>query len=66
MNEVFAWLKGQPGQSSVGSTAVKWNFTKFLVDRNGKVAGRFSPSTTPEHMKGEIEKLLAQPRPSSL
>ncbi|KLT44282.1 glutathione peroxidase [Cutaneotrichosporon oleaginosum] len=66
MNEVFAWLKAQPGQSTIGSTAIKWNFTKFLVDRNGKVAGRFSPSTTPSQMKSEIEKLLAQPRPSSL
>jgi glutathione peroxidase len=64
MNEVFAWLKSQPGQGS--STAIKWNFTKFLVDRNGKVAGRFGSSTTPSQMKSEIEKLLAQPRPSSL
>ncbi|BEI84172.1 hypothetical protein CcaverHIS002_0407760 [Cutaneotrichosporon cavernicola] len=66
MNEVFAWLKSQPESHALGSSAIKWNFTKFLVDRNGKVARRFSPSTTPEHMKGDIEKLLAEPRPAAL
>ncbi|BEJ14820.1 hypothetical protein CspHIS471_0405870 [Cutaneotrichosporon sp. HIS471] len=66
MNEVFAWLKSQPESHALGSSAIKWNFTKFLVDRNGKVAGRFSPSTTPDHMKRDIEKLLAEPRPAAL
>jgi glutathione peroxidase-family protein len=34
------------------------NFTKFLVDKNGKVVGRYGSSTKPEQLKSEIEKLL--------
>ena len=37
---------------------VKWNFTKFLIDREGKVAGRYEPTTTPLSMKDDIERLL--------
>eukprot|EP01026_Neomeris_dumetosa_P075994 TRINITY_DN810_c1_g2_i1.p1 TRINITY_DN810_c1_g2~~TRINITY_DN810_c1_g2_i1.p1 ORF type:complete len:185 (-),score=15.94 TRINITY_DN810_c1_g2_i1:121-675(-) len=37
---------------------IKWNFTKFLVDRQGNVVNRFSPMTTPESIAKEIEKLL--------
>ena len=40
--------------------AIKWNFTKFLIDRNGNVSGRFEPTTTPAAMVGEIERLLKQ------
>ena len=42
----------------LGSEAIKWNFTKFLVDRNGKVVERFAPTTTPEAIAGDIEALL--------
>jgi len=42
----------------LGTTAIKWNFTKFLVDREGKVVERFAPSTKPEDLRGKIEKLL--------
>ncbi len=42
----------------LGSTAVKWNFTKFLVDRNGKVVSRYAPATKPEDIAADIEKLL--------
>ncbi|MBP2650537.1 MAG: Peroxiredoxin [Firmicutes bacterium] len=38
--------------------SIKWNFTKFLIDRNGKVVGRYEPTTTPLAMKADIEKLL--------
>jgi glutathione peroxidase len=38
--------------------AIKWNFTKFLVDREGNVVKRFAPATKPEELKEEIEKLL--------
>ncbi|WP_371381183.1 glutathione peroxidase [Sporomusa aerivorans] len=38
--------------------SVKWNFTKFLVDRQGKVAGRYEPTTSPLEMKADIERLL--------
>jgi len=42
----------------LGSEAIKWNFTKFLIDRNGKVIQRYAPSTPPEAIAKEIEKLL--------
>lgn len=38
--------------------SIKWNFTKFLVDRNGNVVGRYEPTTSPSDMAGDIEKLL--------
>ena len=37
---------------------IKWNFTKFLVDREGKVLKRYSPSTTPKEIEKDIQKLL--------
>lgn len=37
---------------------IKWNFTKFLVDRQGNVTGRYEPTTAPSAMKSDIEKLL--------
>ncbi len=42
----------------LGSEAIKWNFTKFLVDRNGKVVERYAPTTEPEKIAKDIEKLL--------
>jgi glutathione peroxidase len=42
----------------LGGGAIKWNFTKFLVDRGGHVAARYAPSTKPESLTGDIEKLL--------
>lgn len=51
---LYEFLKGeQPGV--LGTKNIKWNFTKFLVDRNGKVVDRFAPMTKPE----EIEKSIA-------
>lgn len=41
-----------------GSEAIKWNFTKFLIDKNGKIVKRFAPSDTPEQIENEIKKLL--------
>ncbi|RKQ30884.1 glutathione peroxidase [Oceanobacillus halophilus] len=40
------------------SEKIKWNFTKFLVDRNGDVINRFAPQTKPESLEKDIEKLL--------
>ena len=37
---------------------IKWNFTKFLIDKNGEVVARFEPTTTPAAIAGDIEKLL--------
>jgi len=41
-----------------GTKAIKWNFTKFLVDREGNVVNRYGPRTPPEAIAGEIEPLL--------
>jgi glutathione peroxidase len=42
----------------LGTEAIKWNFTKFLVDREGKVLERFAPATKPEDIRARIDKLL--------
>jgi len=53
---VFELLKKQaPG--AIGKS-VKWNFTKFLVSRDGKNVKRFSPDTAPEKMEADIRKAL--------
>ncbi|HQR03296.1 MAG: glutathione peroxidase [Proteobacteria bacterium] len=41
-----------------GSRRIKWNFTKFLVDREGRVVARFAPLTPPEKLATEVERLL--------
>jgi glutathione peroxidase len=48
--------KAKPGL--MGTQAVKWNFTKFLVDRDGNVVERFAPTDKPASLEGKIEKLL--------
>ena len=48
--------KAKPGL--LGSEAIKWNFTKFLVDRKGKVVERYAPNVEPQAIAGDIEKLL--------
>lgn len=53
---LFKHLKDQKG-GMLGS-AIKWNFTKFLVDRDGNVVSRHGPAIKPEHLKRDIEKLL--------
>ena len=42
----------------LGSKAIKWNFTKFLVDREGRVVDRYAPTTKPADIRADIEKLL--------
>ncbi|GGP54036.1 glutathione peroxidase [Shewanella algicola] len=42
----------------LGSESIKWNFTKFLVDKNGRVIERYAPTTKPEELSATIEKLL--------
>jgi glutathione peroxidase len=44
----------------LGTEAIKWNFTKFLIGRDGRIAHRYAPTTKPEEIAGDIEKLLAQ------
>ena len=56
---LWSWLTAEaPGV--LGSQAVKWNFTKFLVGKDGRVIKRYAPTDTPESIKGDIEKALAQ------
>ena len=55
---LFVWLKKQaPG--ILGSEGIKWNFTKFLVNRNGQVTKRYAPQDSPESIAKEIEKLVS-------
>ncbi len=55
---LFKFLKSQaPGL--LGTQAIKWNFTKFLVDQDGKVVDRYAPTDTPEKIAKDIAKLLA-------
>ncbi len=53
---LFTFLKSQ--QKGVMSNKIKWNFTKFLVDRKGRVVERFAPTTTPEKINERIKELL--------
>jgi glutathione peroxidase len=59
---LYRFLKHeQPGMLGlIGIRRVQWNFTKFLVDRKGKVVGRFSPSTAPRTLAARIEELLSE------
>lgn len=60
---LFAYLKArQPGL--LGSQAIKWNFTKFLVDHTGNVCRRFAPTDTPDQIEREIVALLPAQRTS--
>lgn len=53
----YRWLKQQkPGL--LGIEAIKWNFTKFLIDRDGRVVDRFAPQTKPEELAAPIRALL--------
>ena len=54
---LYNYLKTKQG-GFLGMDSIKWNFTKFLVDREGNVVDRFSPSTKPKRLKDDIEKLL--------
>jgi glutathione peroxidase len=55
---LWKWLTAEkPG--ILGSQAIKWNFTKFLVGKDGKVLKRYAPTDTPESMKKDIEAALA-------
>ena len=53
---LFNYLKSQ--QRGFITSGIKWNFTKFLINRDGEVVGRFAPTDKPESLKAEIEKLL--------
>ena len=54
---LYAYLK-QAKKGVLGSTGIKWNFTKFLIDRGGQVVDRFAPTIEPKALEGAIERLL--------
>jgi glutathione peroxidase len=54
---LYEYLKHEK-KGLLGSEGIKWNFTKFLVGRDGEVVERFAPTTKPEDISGAIEKLL--------
>ena len=54
---LYRWLKKEaPGL--LGTEGIKWNFTKFLIDRDGKVVDRYAPQTKPGDIAADIEQLL--------
>jgi len=54
---LFDWLTSQK-KGFLGSRDIKWNFTKFLTDREGRVVARYAPQVEPEAIKADIEKLI--------
>jgi glutathione peroxidase len=60
---LFVFLKSQR-KGVLGTEAIKWNFTKFLVDRDGLVVRRFAPSDTPEKIETAVHELLGS-KPST-
>jgi len=54
---LYQYLK-QAAPGLLGSEAIKWNFTKFLVDRAGEVVQRYAPATAPDSIARDIEELL--------
>ena len=54
---LFERLKAE-ASGLLGSKGIKWNFTKFLVDRQGRAVARYAPTTKPEELTGAIEALL--------
>ena len=57
IDPLFAWLTSE--QRGFLSKAVKWNFTKFLIGKNGEVLDRFAPQTQPKDIAEKIEQALA-------
>lgn len=55
---LYAWLK-ESAPGVLGTEAIKWNFTKFLVGKDGKVLERYAPTTKPQELEADIEKALA-------
>jgi glutathione peroxidase len=56
---LYQFLKSEKA-GLLGTEAIKWNFTKFLIDRAGEVVKRYAPTTTPEKIEGEIEAHLGK------
>ena len=56
-HQLFRYLKREK-RGFLGTAAIKWNFTKFLIDRNGEPVARYAPRTRPEELEAPIRKLL--------
>ncbi|MGN0063576.1 MAG: glutathione peroxidase [Nocardioides sp.] len=54
---LWTWMKGEKS-GVLGSRGIKWNFTKFLIGRDGQVLARYAPKTTPEAIAADIEAAL--------
>ena len=54
---LYQWLKGEKA-GILGTGAIKWNFTKFLVDRTGRVVRRYAPTDTPEKIEKDVAAVL--------
>lgn len=54
---LYDWMKAEK-KGLMGSTSIKWNFTKFLIGRDGKVVKRYGPTDTPASIAKDIEALL--------
>ena len=54
---LYDWMKAQ-AKGLMGSSSIKWNFTKFLINREGEVVKRYGPQDTPQRIARDIEKLL--------
>ena len=59
ISPLYVFLTDQ-ARGFLGTKAVKWNFTKFLVDRSGKVIRRYAPATVPAKIERDIEQLLGE------
>jgi len=55
---LWAYMKSIKGGTLID--AIKWNFTKFLIDRQGRVVNRYGPTTNPKEFESEVQKLLEQ------
>ena len=54
---LFAFLTNER-KGILGTEAIKWNFTKFLINREGEPVNRYAPSTTPDKIRSDIEALI--------
>ena len=57
---LYRWLKTK-AKGLLGTESIKWNFTKFLLDRRGNVIDRYAPATTPEQIEPDIVRILGTP-----
>jgi glutathione peroxidase-family protein len=60
---LYSWMKSQ--KSQLGMKRIKWNFEKFLINRQGQVVDRYSSMASPESIAEKIEQLLQEPKPQS-